>query len=138
MSSSICSVDPTNVARARERFSAVVIPLLDGLRAYTGYHITLIAGRVRVADDGSATNALDVTRLESTSVWCFFFQETYDAVFDSLHAGVGPDTPAQLDFTKASPEEYDQFAKIFSRFVWNARKSLRYKTECISLTPSGR
>ncbi|KAJ7431401.1 hypothetical protein B0H11DRAFT_1941805 [Mycena galericulata] len=39
------SVDEEEQAEARVRFSSVVAPLLQALRAYTGYQITLVAGR---------------------------------------------------------------------------------------------
>ncbi|KAF8137967.1 hypothetical protein K438DRAFT_1786184 [Mycena galopus ATCC 62051] len=40
------SMDPEHQADARTRFTSVVLPLLQALRSYTGFHITLIAGRV--------------------------------------------------------------------------------------------
>ncbi|KAJ7858431.1 hypothetical protein B0H13DRAFT_1901814 [Mycena leptocephala] len=40
------SVNEEDQKEARLRFSAVVSPLLKALRAYTGYHITLIGGRL--------------------------------------------------------------------------------------------
>ncbi|KAJ7823357.1 hypothetical protein B0H13DRAFT_1919662 [Mycena leptocephala] len=40
------STDPEEQEEARARFTSVVSPLLQALRAYTGYHITLIAGRI--------------------------------------------------------------------------------------------
>jgi hypothetical protein len=43
------------VVRARDRFSMLVAPLLAGLKAHTGYDISLFAGRI----DESKTN-LDV------------------------------------------------------------------------------
>ncbi|KAJ6504285.1 hypothetical protein C8R47DRAFT_1248391 [Mycena vitilis] len=40
------SVEEENQKEARSRFASVVAPLLKALRAYTGYHITLVAGRM--------------------------------------------------------------------------------------------
>ncbi|KAJ7601428.1 hypothetical protein DFH06DRAFT_1154134 [Mycena polygramma] len=40
------SVEEENQKEARTRFASVVSPLLKALRAYTGYHITLVAGRM--------------------------------------------------------------------------------------------
>ncbi|KAJ7726345.1 hypothetical protein B0H16DRAFT_1735660 [Mycena metata] len=44
------SANEEDQKEARVRFSAVVAPLLHSLREFTGYHITLVAGRV--TDDG--------------------------------------------------------------------------------------
>jgi hypothetical protein len=41
----LCS-DEGVFCRARERFSAIVTPLLLALSEYTGYKLTLLAGRV--------------------------------------------------------------------------------------------
>jgi hypothetical protein len=41
---------------ARDRFSELVEPLLDGLAAHTGYEISLLVGRVRRKSD----NKLDI------------------------------------------------------------------------------
>ncbi|KAJ7430393.1 hypothetical protein B0H11DRAFT_2263571, partial [Mycena galericulata] len=40
------SIEPEEQIEARQRFAGVVSPLLLALQAYTGYHVTLIAGRV--------------------------------------------------------------------------------------------
>ncbi|KAJ6451872.1 hypothetical protein C8R47DRAFT_1229656 [Mycena vitilis] len=39
------SVDEEDQAEARARFAVVVTPLLQALRAYTGYYVTLVGGR---------------------------------------------------------------------------------------------
>jgi hypothetical protein len=44
------------LCRARDRFSELVGPLLDGLAAHTGYEISLLVGRVRRKSD----NKLDI------------------------------------------------------------------------------
>ncbi|KAJ6480747.1 hypothetical protein C8R47DRAFT_1218593 [Mycena vitilis] len=40
------SLEDAEQEEARARFTGVVTPLLQALRAYTGYHVTIIAGRV--------------------------------------------------------------------------------------------
>ncbi|KAF8164050.1 hypothetical protein K438DRAFT_1775748 [Mycena galopus ATCC 62051] len=40
------AMDPEGQAEARVRFTSVVSPLLQALQSYTGFHITLIAGRI--------------------------------------------------------------------------------------------
>lgn len=68
--------------RARERFVGVVQPLIEGLRAYTGFHITLLAGRL------------------------------VDGQFDirSMHVGTTKSKPGEegLDFTDWDKEGYKQ------------------------------
>jgi hypothetical protein len=44
------------LCRARNHFSELVGPLLDGLAAHTGYEISLLVGRVRRKSD----NRLDI------------------------------------------------------------------------------
>lgn len=46
-----------NSPRARQRFAAVVTPIIFGLHEYTGYSITLLAGRV---DAGGLKKKLEV------------------------------------------------------------------------------
>ncbi|KAJ7094433.1 hypothetical protein B0H15DRAFT_946850 [Mycena belliarum] len=45
------SLEESDRVESRRRFSAVVTPLLQALRAYTGYHVTLLAGRLVPGDD---------------------------------------------------------------------------------------
>jgi hypothetical protein len=41
----------------------------------------------------------------------------------SMHAGVTAATPVQLDFSRADEKSYAEAMKLFSRFVWLARRS---------------
>ncbi|KAJ7727089.1 hypothetical protein B0H16DRAFT_1735355 [Mycena metata] len=68
---------------ARENFTAIVTPLLAGLREYTGYDINLFAGRVK--DDGS----FDITSVNAgTKVgggdWAAWDPEEYKTVSKAL------------------------------------------------------
>jgi hypothetical protein len=47
MSLFICADEIDKQYRAQERFSSVVTPLLVAIREYTGYTLTLLAGRVQ-------------------------------------------------------------------------------------------
>jgi hypothetical protein len=87
------------------RFSSLVVPLLDGLAAHTGYAISILAGRVK--SDGE--------KLDIESV--------------SLHAGVTATTPPMLDFSKADPKAYAEMMRNFSKFVWNASKAFIYPVQ---------
>ncbi|KAJ7040208.1 hypothetical protein C8F04DRAFT_1253967 [Mycena alexandri] len=54
--SGLPDLDPEEQAEARARFSGVVMPLLQALRAHTGFHITLLAGRI----EGSSVDLVSV------------------------------------------------------------------------------
>ncbi|KAJ7725578.1 hypothetical protein B0H16DRAFT_1736105 [Mycena metata] len=93
------SVREEDQQEARVRFAQVVAPLLNGLRLYTGYHITLIAGRI------TTENSVDVV---------------------SLHAGktktkAGPDTG--LDFPQWAEDAYkDKLLDHFVRYLIDAHQ----------------
>ncbi|KAJ7212984.1 hypothetical protein GGX14DRAFT_564031 [Mycena pura] len=90
------SPDPNVQAEARRRLAVVVKPMLDLIQAYTGYELTLLAGRV----DMSSGKA----KVSSTSI----------------HAAVTTDSPASQDFSRADPAQYNSVMAIFSKFVVNA------------------
>ncbi|KAJ7429241.1 hypothetical protein B0H11DRAFT_1945530 [Mycena galericulata] len=91
------SLDPAEQAEARKLFGSVVWPLLDALRAHTGYDITLFAGLVEFEEG------------KLPAVNCV-----------SVHAEVNTGTPPELYFSKAP--HYDLSLKGFGRFVWDARR----------------
>ncbi|KAJ7027745.1 hypothetical protein C8F04DRAFT_1266695 [Mycena alexandri] len=81
------------VSLARIRFSQVVAPLLHGLRAYTGYHITLIAGRLIEGDGDVKVDLVSVHAGKSKSKdgpdggkdWTQFDEVAYkDVVLDQF------------------------------------------------------
>ncbi|KAJ7738199.1 hypothetical protein B0H16DRAFT_1761907 [Mycena metata] len=80
---------------ARENFTAIVTPLLAGLREYTGYDINLFAGRVK--DDGS----FDITRLNAG---CYY------GVNAGTKVGGG-------DWAAWDPEGYRTVSKAYAKFV---------------------
>ncbi|KAJ6509610.1 hypothetical protein DFH09DRAFT_1100884 [Mycena vulgaris] len=88
------SLDEEEQAKAHARFSSFVSPLLDGLKAHTGYEISLLAGRVKL-EEGKVPD-----------VECL-----------SVHAGVTSETPAELDFSRANPRNYGAVATDFVRFI---------------------
>ncbi|KAJ6589187.1 hypothetical protein B0H19DRAFT_1248751 [Mycena capillaripes] len=84
--------DPKNQELAQERFTAIVGPLLEGLKAHTGYEVSLFTGRV-VLEDGKMP----------------------DVRLVSVHVGVTSETPPELDFAKS--QYYPVVAADFSRFI---------------------
>ncbi|KAJ7796847.1 hypothetical protein B0H14DRAFT_3494349 [Mycena olivaceomarginata] len=94
------ALDEEDLDEARQRFSELVGPLLDGLAAHMGYEISLLVGRVRYNPE---TSKPDIEAL-------------------SLHAGVTSASPAKLDFSRADARTYADVMKTFSRFVWNAHE----------------
>ncbi|KAJ7504122.1 hypothetical protein B0H11DRAFT_2221569 [Mycena galericulata] len=89
------SFDPAEQAEARTRFGSVVFPLLDALRAHTGYEITLFAGLVEFEDG------------KLPAVNCV-----------SVHAGVNSESPPELNFSKTP--NYEVSLRGFGGFVWDA------------------
>ncbi|KAJ7219929.1 hypothetical protein GGX14DRAFT_559743 [Mycena pura] len=87
------SPDEADQAEARQRMASVAQQFLDLLQAYTGYHLTLLAGRV------SSTGRLR------------------DVDVTSLHAGVSTTSPGHLDFSRATAVDHKETLKLFSKFV---------------------
>ncbi|KAJ7071709.1 hypothetical protein B0H15DRAFT_957613 [Mycena belliarum] len=96
------SVEEADRAEARLRFSPIVQPLLAALRAYTGYHVTLMCGRgddgKTRGDDGSEDGGVD---------WTAWDKAGYTASMDQfmrflMHAGGGESGNTSNARTQAS------------------------------------
>ncbi|KAJ7348995.1 hypothetical protein DFH08DRAFT_998340 [Mycena albidolilacea] len=90
------ALDEEDLEDVRSQFSALVGLLLQGLAAHTGYEILLLVGRVKTEG------------------------ERPDVYSMSMHAGVTPEMPAMLDFSRADAASYVEVMKRFSKFVWGA------------------
>ncbi|KAJ7155743.1 hypothetical protein C8R46DRAFT_1041099 [Mycena filopes] len=105
------SANEEEQVEARLRFSAVVTPLLNALRAYTSYHITLIAGRL--VDDGKVALV-------------------------SVHSGKTKAKSVDLekDFTEWDEGGYKVVLDQFVRFLVDANVEPREETEMTEPAPT--
>ncbi|KAJ7174316.1 hypothetical protein C8R46DRAFT_1214526 [Mycena filopes] len=105
------SANEEEQVEARLRFSAVVTPLLNALRAYTSYHITLIAGRL--VDDSKVALV-------------------------SVHSGKTKAKSVDLekDFTEWDEGGYKVVLDQFVRFLVDANVEPREETEMTEPAPT--
>ncbi|KAJ7441814.1 hypothetical protein B0H11DRAFT_2251877 [Mycena galericulata] len=113
------SLEPAEQAEACKRFGSAVWPLLDALRAHTGYDITLFAGLVEF-EEGKlpAVNCVRWGLFVPDFMIPGLLMKGVAIVLLSVHAEVNSETPPELDFAKAP--NYDLSLKGFGRFVWDA------------------